>query len=142
VRSVSCLYSIAILLSASFAFAQMNTGEISGHVQDPSGSVLPGAVVTANQMETNRTFTGTTNNSGEFLFAQLPVGTYLLSAAATDFKQSTLPRIEVHAGDRLRFDFTLRWNLATGPRSLPSAMTAARYNLSRLRSRTSSDSGR
>jgi hypothetical protein len=33
------------------------------------------------------------------LFARLPVGVYSLSANAINFKQSAMPRVEVHAGD-------------------------------------------
>jgi hypothetical protein len=53
------------------------------------------------------------NRSGEYLFAQLPVGAYSISVSATDFKQSTVPRIDVHASNRLRRDFTLE----LGPKS-------------------------
>src|SRR5580700_10568553 len=96
------------LLGLWLASGQMNTGEISGSVQDPSGSVLPGATIVAQQAETAQKFTAVTNSSGEYLFPQLPVGVYSLSATATNFKQSTLPRFDVHASDRLRRDFTLQ----------------------------------
>jgi hypothetical protein len=85
----------------------MNTGELSGRVQDPTSSALPGATIAAQQAETGQKFTTISNSSGEYLFAQLPVGAYSLSVSAPDFKQSALPRIEVHASDRLRRDFTL-----------------------------------
>jgi hypothetical protein len=99
--------SLALLLSGLFVFGQMNTGEISGNVRDLSNSVLPGATVVAQQAETRQTFTTVSNNSGEYLFAQLPLGVYSMSVSSPNFKQSALPRIEVHASDRLRRDFTL-----------------------------------
>ena len=86
---------------------QMNTGEISGSVQDLSSGVLPGATIVAQHAETGQKFTALSNKSGEYLFAQLPVGAYSISVSATNFKQSALPRIEVHASDRLRRDFIL-----------------------------------
>ena len=86
----------------------MNTGEISGSVRDPSGSALPGATTVAQQAETAQEFTAVSNSSGEYLFPQLPVGVYSLSVTAPNFKQSTLPRFDVHAGDRLRRDFALQ----------------------------------
>jgi len=100
-------YSSILSLTLAFALGQMNTGEISGRVQDPSGSVIPGATVVAQQAKTSQKFTVATNNSGEYLFPQLPVGDYSLSVTATDFRPSTLPRLDIHAGDRLRSDFTL-----------------------------------
>src|ERR1700730_12424280 len=97
----------ALLLPAVFAFGQMNTGEVAGSVQDPSGAVLPGASIVVAQAETGQRFTGVSNSAGEYLFAQLPVGVYSLTVAAQNFKQSVLQRLEIHAGDRLRHDFML-----------------------------------
>jgi hypothetical protein len=97
----------ALLLAGSLAFAQMNTGEISGRVQDRSSGVLPGATVTALQMETGQRFTAIANSAGEYLLPQLPIGTYSLTVSATNFKQSTLPKLTIHASDRLRRDFIL-----------------------------------
>lgn len=97
----------ALLLFAVFAFGQMNTGEIAGSVQDPSGAVLPGASIVVAQAETGQKFTGVSNSAGEYLFAQLPVGVYSVTASAQNFKQSVLQRLEIHAGDRLRHDFML-----------------------------------
>jgi hypothetical protein len=70
--------------------------------------VLPGSRVVAQQAETGRKFTAVSNNAGEYLLAQLPVGVYSLTASATSFKQAALPRIEIHSSDRLRHDFTLQ----------------------------------
>src|SRR5205807_2460720 len=77
-------------------------------VQDASGASLPGATIVAQRAETGLKLTAVSNGAGEYLFAQLPVGAYSLTASATNFKQSTLPRLEVHASDRLRHDFNLQ----------------------------------
>jgi hypothetical protein len=69
--------------------------------------VLPGATIIAQQAGTGQKFSAVSNSSGEYLFAQLPVGVYSLSVSAASFKQSALPRIDVHASDRLRCDFML-----------------------------------
>src|ERR1700680_3656705 len=102
-----CLCSLALGLSGFSAFGQMNTGEISGSVQDLSGSVLPGATVVAQQGQTLQRFTTVSNNAGEYLFAQVPLGVYTLTVSATDFKQTVVVGLEVHAGDRLRKNVTL-----------------------------------
>lgn len=96
-----------LLLLAPAVFAQMNSGELSGSVQDRSGGVLPGATVVAEHLATGQKFSAIANSAGEYLLPQLPVGVYSLTAGATDFKQSTLPRLEIHASDRQRRDFTL-----------------------------------
>jgi hypothetical protein len=101
------LCNFALLLSGLPTMGQMNTGEISGSVLDPTSSGLPGATIVVQHAGTGQKFTAISNGSGEYLFAQLPVGLYSISASATNFKQSALPRIEIHASDRLRRDFTL-----------------------------------
>jgi hypothetical protein len=85
----------------------MNTVQISGRVQDSIGGAIAGASVVAEQAGTNQKFTVVTNAAGEYLFAQLPIGTFSLAVTATDFKQTRLSRLEVHAGDRVRRDFTM-----------------------------------
>ncbi len=99
---------LALSLRLSLALGQMNTGEISGNVQDSSGGALPQATIVARQADTGQKFTALTNSSGEYLFPQLPVGVYSLSVTAPNFRQSTLPGFDVHAGDRLRRDFNLQ----------------------------------
>jgi hypothetical protein len=100
--------NLAFFLSGLAALGQMNSGEISGSVRDPTNSALPGATIIAEQAETGHKFTAVSNTSGEYLFSQLPVGVYSLRVSATNFKQSALPRLEIHAGSRLRQDFTLQ----------------------------------
>jgi hypothetical protein len=98
----------ALALGGLYAVAQMNTGEVTGRIQDPSGAVLPGAVITAEQLETMQRFSTVSNQSGEYILPRLPAGFYSIKAAAENFKQTIVPRVELHAGDQLRRDFTLQ----------------------------------
>lgn len=96
------------LFAASFAFAQMNSGEISGNVQDQLGGQIPRAAVVAEQASTGQKFTTATNDTGAYVFPALPVGIYSVTASARNFKQSALPSFEVHVGEKLKYDFTLQ----------------------------------
>src|SRR5436309_16099548 len=96
-----------LLLGTLGLFAQMNTGQVSGTVQDALGGVLPGATVVAEQTQTGQKFTALSNSAGQYLLAQLPIGTYTLKVSAQSFKQSILSNVEVHIGDALRHDFTV-----------------------------------
>jgi hypothetical protein len=86
----------------------MNSGEISGSVQDQLGGLLPRATILAQQASTGQKFTTTTNDAGAYLLPALPVGVYSVKVSAPSFKQSVLPAFEVHVGERLRYDFTLQ----------------------------------
>ena len=56
--------------------AQTVTGAVTGTVTDPSGSVIPGAAVTAHNTETGVNSTATTNGAGLYRIANLPIGRY------------------------------------------------------------------
>ncbi len=120
-------FFVVLVLSgaASLVCAQMNTGEISGAVKDPTAASLPGATVVAEQAGTGLKFTAVADASGEYLLAQLPVGTYALTTSAPGFKQAALRAITVHAGDRLRHEFTLE----VGDRSEVIVVTEAAAGL-------------
>ena len=52
------------------------TAELIGTVTDPSGAMLPGAAVTATNVQTKATFPVTTNQAGYYDVPFLPPGTY------------------------------------------------------------------
>ena len=106
VRTVIFLAGI-LAFSAAPGFSQMNTGEVDGIVQDPTGAVVLNATVTAVEASTQLKYTTKTNASGEYLLAQLPVGQYNLTVSVEGFKQIVQPNVELHAGERLRQAFTL-----------------------------------
>ena len=62
------------IASSIVASAQTITGEISGTITDPSGAVVPQATVELVREGTSATRTGTTNQSGIFVFAGAPSG--------------------------------------------------------------------
>ncbi len=97
----------ALILSAAPGFAQINTGEIGGAVRDLAGAVLPGATIVAERPATGLKYTAASNNSGEYLLGELPVGEYTLTASVDGFKQFVFSGVQIHAGDKLRREFSL-----------------------------------
>jgi len=80
---------ISTVLTLSFSFtvaAQQITGSIRGTVTDPAGATVPGASVSAIQLETGLTRTTVTDRSGEYVLLELPVGHYRLQAVAKGFQ--------------------------------------------------------
>jgi Carboxypeptidase regulatory-like domain/TonB-dependent Receptor Plug Domain len=104
----AAFFLAAILaIGAAPGFSQMNTGEIDGIVQDPTGAVVPNATVTAVEASTQLRYATKTNAAGEYLLAQLPVGQYNLTVSMEGFKQINQPNVELHAGEHLRQAFTM-----------------------------------
>ena len=97
-----------LAVGAAPGFSQMNTAEISGIVNDPSGATVANATIEAVEAGTQLKYTTVSNASGEFLIAQLPVGVYKLTVTANGFKQLLQSGIVVHAGDKLRQTFSLQ----------------------------------
>ena len=66
-------------------FAQSTTGTISGSVVDAQQAVIPGAMVTARNVETNISRSVLTNEVGRFRIPNLPVGPYEVSVELSGF---------------------------------------------------------
>ena len=77
------LAMLVVLVAPAFAFAQQQTGSISGVVVDSKGSVVAGATVriTADVMPAART--AVTSESGLYTFLQLLPGTYSVEIEKT-----------------------------------------------------------
>ena len=68
---------LLILLGASVALrAQLPTATVLGVGKDSSGAVVPGATVTARNVDTGQTRAGGTGADGSYRFPALAVGSY------------------------------------------------------------------
>jgi hypothetical protein len=82
-----CLVSCCIfVLFTLTAVAQIQNGQFTGTVTDPSGAAVPGARVTASNPSTDFTVTTTTNGSGLYTIKELPPGTYKITVEAKGFR--------------------------------------------------------
>src|SRR4051812_27605500 len=89
--SLSGLALVAMLLAmASLTFAQSDLTSISGYVKDATGASVPNAQVTLKSDTTGVERRGTTNESGYYIFTNVPSSTYSLIVEATGFKKTTL----------------------------------------------------
>src|ERR1700742_1349573 len=73
------------------AWAQEVTAAVVGTVTDPSGAPIKGATVVANDTERGSLWTVTTNDSGSYNLARLPVGTYGVKVTAPGFDTAVHP---------------------------------------------------
>jgi hypothetical protein len=96
----------ALLVVASFcAFGQEAT--VVGTVTDPSGSVVPNAAITVTDTDTGTSHSFTTNDGGQYVAPDLPIGHYNVKAAASGFKVAEKTGVMLNVGDRTRLDFAL-----------------------------------
>src|SRR6266852_4231058 len=62
-----CLAVLAVLALTYSAFAQVQNGQFTGTVTDPSGAAIPNAKVTVTNLGTNLSVATTTNQTGNFI---------------------------------------------------------------------------
>jgi hypothetical protein len=106
-RVTASLFAL-IIFSASAAFAQVSTADITGRVADPSGAAVVGATVTARNAGTGVSRTTQTKDDGAFTISELPAGTYEITAEAPNFSRARLANIELNVGTTRTLNFDLQ----------------------------------
>jgi Carboxypeptidase regulatory-like domain len=89
---LTCSLFAALLLSSlgvQPARADNLYAKIQGTVTDPTGAVLSGAKLTATNVGTNLPYTAETSGDGNFVFLNLPIGTYRVTVTSPGFRTFT-----------------------------------------------------
>jgi hypothetical protein len=89
---------LSLVLSATTAWAQTQTGEIFGRVHDPSGAVLPGATVTLTSPALIQPLSTVAAASGAYRFPNLAIGIYTVTFELTGFQRVIRPDVRIQAG--------------------------------------------
>jgi carboxypeptidase family protein len=100
------LAALALVLGvwAGPASAQVATGTILGGVTDASGAAVPGALVTATNLDTQFMRSATTDASGQYSLPLMPVGKYKVDVALDGFKSFSQTGIVLEVGRNARID--------------------------------------
>jgi len=93
-----CLAVFALLALTFSAFAQVQNGQLTGTVTDPSGAAIANAKVTVTNPATGYSVSTTSNSSGNYTAREVPVGTYKVSVEAAGFKTVSNTDVVVNAG--------------------------------------------
>ena len=91
----------------SEAAAQAVAGTLLGTVRDESAAAVPGATVTAIEVNTNISRTAVTNESGYYIFSNLKDGTYRVEAELRASRSSCAKACEVDVNTTVRVDVAL-----------------------------------
>src|SRR5437016_1071989 len=78
------------LVAVSQVSAQLISGNLVGTVLDKTGAVVPHAAVEAVNTQTGARYSTTANDAGEYRFNNMAVGTYNISASATNLATTTI----------------------------------------------------
>ncbi len=101
-------FAIAALLgTATTSGAQTATGQITGSIKDPSGSVVPGVKVVVTNEQTGLTRDTVSNERGDYVVPLLPVGVYVVTAEQPGFKMAVRSGVPLSVDQVQRVDLRL-----------------------------------
>jgi len=98
---------ICSLLPAQIFGQAIATGTVQGTVTDPAGAAVVDATVTLTDTSTSTTRTAPTNDTGRYIFANIPPGLYDVSVSKAGFRVTKFPKQEVTVGATLTLNTRL-----------------------------------
>jgi hypothetical protein len=111
---VSFLFlGIALLFAAPFSGAQSTGGRIRGTVSDPSGASVAAATVTLINEATHSSHDVQSGANGEYIFIEVPVGSYEIDVTQAGFKKFIRKGIALDLNQVVSVDITLQLGAAT-----------------------------
>src|SRR5215471_1573805 len=104
---------VKVFTTSAIAQETINNASAGGRVTDSSGGVVPGAMVSLHQTETNFSISTTTDQEGRFKFPYLKPGKYDLRIHAAGFTDATKSAV-------LTVGSAFNWNVSLALESLLS----------------------
>src|SRR5947199_641414 len=97
-----------LLIMRKQAMSQLPTGTILGAVKDSSGAVIPGASITAKNVETGLTRTGVSAEDGSYRLSALQVGGYEVRVELAGFRTEVRSGLTLTVAQEAVVNFTLQ----------------------------------
>jgi len=98
---------LGIGLMPPAAFAQQGTAALQGAITDSSGGALPGATVTARNLDTGVPRVAVTDDAGRFRMVALPAGAYDVHAELSGFQSAVRSSVRLPVGAEISVDLQL-----------------------------------
>jgi hypothetical protein len=106
-KTRSIVFGAAAMICLSMTGWGQDTATIVGTVTDASGAVVPNALVSVANPDKGLVRDLTTNTSGEYTAAKIPIGSYVITAEAPGFRKLVRSGISLDVGQTLRVDLQL-----------------------------------
>ncbi len=88
-------------------YGQAVTGTLLGNVTDTNNAVVAGATITVTEVNTNIKYSGATNENGNYVFDNLPLGRYSIEVERAGFKKVLKSNVDVSVNNTTRADIQL-----------------------------------
>lgn len=99
--------AILLVLLCSMLHAQSTTGTFVGTVTDTSGATVGGAKVRLSNQETGRMLESRTNASGDYVFTNVPAGTFKIQVEYSGFRGVEIDNVRLLLNQTVRNDVRL-----------------------------------
>src|ERR1043166_1170902 len=103
---ISPLAILTLLLLSGIAFAQTDTGKISGTVKDQNGAIVPGANITVTNERTGEERSAKANEDGYFVVPALKASSYRVIAENTGLS-AKVEHVNLNVGQELMVNLAM-----------------------------------
>ncbi len=107
-KTLAALFLLIAIGCAVPLWAQKDAGTIVGTVRDATGAVVPGAKVTAEDVDRGVQATVSTNDEGEYVASPLRIGRYKITVEKAGFKKAVSEVVELNVQDRIAMNIALQ----------------------------------
>jgi hypothetical protein len=101
-------FGIFVFLFLTPSLARAQDASVIGTVADETKAVLPGATVTATNLETGNQSTAITDEQGQYRLLRLAPGKYKVQADLQGFASVMVPSVELLVGQNANVPFTMK----------------------------------
>jgi hypothetical protein len=106
---ISLVVTVGVMLSSPRLLrAQVDTGSISGTINDASGAVIGNATVTLTNEGTSASLSTAVAADGGYKFSPVRIGSYKLSASSPGFQTTEQRNVVVNVGASVVLNFVLK----------------------------------
>src|SRR5271169_1390775 len=133
-----CLVVFAVLALTFSAFAQVQFGQFTGSVIDPTGASIANAKIQVSNPAIDLNLFTTSNSSGNYTVKEVPPGAYKITVEAAGFKTVTNNGVTANAGVIEHVDFKMQLGKASEVVEVTGEATAVNTEDSRLSTTVSS----
>ncbi len=112
------------LASSRMIFAS-DSAQLFGRATDPNGLAIPGATVSARNIQTGFVASVLSDATGEYRFGLLPIGHYVVTVSAPNFQSATSAELVLQVDQKVLLDLSLKVGQTSATVQVQAAQAAA-----------------
>lgn len=107
-RAALALLAAVVLSASAFSQASLGSAQLNGTVLDTGGRAVARAQIVLRSVDTNQSYTSTTNDAGYYVLPSLPPGRYDLTVSSSGFAKYQQTGLSLLVGQSASVNVTLK----------------------------------